>query len=243
MLTDHRHPVHRRTLLRAGLVAGGAGLLAACGRDDPQPTAGFVTPDGEEVRAAEAARNPGRVREVRRSAVAGPVDLGGLTVSTWSYDGRVPGAPIRVAAGEVVRATVANQLPEATSIHWHGIALRNDGDGVPGVTQPRSKPGLSTSTSSPRRTCAASDCGVMYLDTSRSGSHTWCSRIAGVATAPGSCPGSGHVGSDGVDLAAPAAWERGGGWGGPVRRREPGAVLLLGGLVARRRLAAVDRPR
>jgi multicopper oxidase len=128
--------IQRRTLLRAGLAATGAGWLAACGRGGDLSGGGFVAPDGEEVRAAEAARNPGRVREVRLAAVAGPVDLGGLTVATWSYGGRVPGEPIRVTAGEVVRATLANQLPADTSVHWHGIALRNDADGVPGVTQP-----------------------------------------------------------------------------------------------------------
>jgi FtsP/CotA-like multicopper oxidase with cupredoxin domain len=136
--------IHRRTILRAGLVTAGASLLAACGRAGDAPAAAddeFVTADGDEVRAAEAARNPGQVRQVRLAATAGPVDLGGLTVATWSYDGRVPGRPIRVTAGEVVRATVTNQLPADTSVHWHGIALRNDADGVPGVTQPPIAPG------------------------------------------------------------------------------------------------------
>jgi multicopper oxidase len=34
-----------------------------------------------------------------------------------------------------------NRLPAPTSIHWHGLALRNDADGVPGVTQPTVPPG------------------------------------------------------------------------------------------------------
>jgi hypothetical protein len=42
-----------------------------------------VAPDGEQVRAAERARD-GRVREVRLAATTGAVDLGGLAVSTWS---------------------------------------------------------------------------------------------------------------------------------------------------------------
>jgi len=124
--------VNRRTLLRAGLGLAGAGLLAACGED--RSTA-FVTPDGEEVRAAEARRQPGAIREVRLTAVAGPVDLGGLSVTTWSYDGRLPGPPIRLTAGEVLRATLTNRLPAETTVHWHGLALRNDNDGVPDVTQ------------------------------------------------------------------------------------------------------------
>lgn len=149
----------RRTLLRAGLVVGGAGLLAACDPDSPDPAGhhrsgappgsagglvipdGFVSPAGAEVRAAEAARRPGRARSFRLTATAGKVDLGGLTVNTWSYDGRIPGPPIRVTAGEVVRVTLVNRLPAETSLHWHGIALRNDADGVPHLTQPPVAPG------------------------------------------------------------------------------------------------------
>lgn len=149
----------RRTLLRAGLVAGSAGLLAACDSGDPDPAVrhhgsappdgaaglkipdGFVSPDGAQVRAVEAGRKPGRVRDFRLTATAGRVDLGGLTVNTWSYDGRIPGPPIRVTAGEVVRATLVNQLPAETSLHWHGIALRNNADGVPHLTQLPVAPG------------------------------------------------------------------------------------------------------
>jgi FtsP/CotA-like multicopper oxidase with cupredoxin domain len=41
----------------------------------------------------------------------------------------------------VVRATLVNRLPAETSLHWHGIALRNDADGVPHLTQPPVAPG------------------------------------------------------------------------------------------------------
>jgi FtsP/CotA-like multicopper oxidase with cupredoxin domain len=149
----------RRTLLRAGLAVGSAGLLAACDHDGPEPAVhhhtsaspdntgglvspdGFVSPDGAEVRAVEASRNPGPARDFRLTATAGKVDLGGLAVDTWSYDGRIPGPPIRVTAGEVVRATLVNQLPAETTLHWHGIALRNNADGVPHLTQPPVAPG------------------------------------------------------------------------------------------------------
>ena len=132
--------VHRRTVLRAGLAAAAGGLLSGCtgGAADP---ATFMAPDGPEVRAAERKRNPGAVREMRLSAVAGPVDLGGPVVTTWSYGGLVPGGVARIKAGEVIRATLTNELPEHTTIHWHGLALRNDADGVPGVTQQPVIPG------------------------------------------------------------------------------------------------------
>ncbi|WP_030439954.1 multicopper oxidase family protein [Actinoplanes subtropicus] len=124
----------RRQLLRTGVVAGAAGVLAGC--RSPRRDATFVTPDGPQVRAAEAARHPGTVREVRLTASADTVDIGGRTVATWTYGGRLPGSPIRLTAGEVLRATLDNRLPGPTSIHWHGLALRNDADGVPDVTQP-----------------------------------------------------------------------------------------------------------
>ncbi len=38
-------------------------------------------------------------------------------------------------AGDLVQVAVRNDLPESTSVHWHGLALRNDMDGVPGATQ------------------------------------------------------------------------------------------------------------
>lgn len=133
------HTIRRRTLLRAGLAtvaSTGAGTAAGCTDSRQQPTGAFVAPDGDEVRSAEANRNPGPVRDVRLTATVGTVDLGGLTVTTWTYGGVVPGTPIRVKAGEVVRATLTNRLPQHTTVHWHGLALRNDADGVPGITQP-----------------------------------------------------------------------------------------------------------
>jgi FtsP/CotA-like multicopper oxidase with cupredoxin domain len=127
-------PLTRRTLLRAGVAAAGTGFLAACTGRNPEPGS-YVAADGDEVTAAEARRNPGAVHEVRLAATVGPVDLGGVTVTTWTYGGALPGAPIRIRAGDVLRATVHNGLPTGTSVHWHGVALRNDNDGVAPLTQ------------------------------------------------------------------------------------------------------------
>lgn len=133
----------RRSVLRLGALGAGGALLAACGggKNPDGRTSGFVLPDGPQVRAAEAARRGGAVRDVRLVPSEGPVDIGGRTVRTWTYGGRLPGAEIRVKAGEVVRARVTNRLPTGTSVHWHGLALRNDADGVPGVTQSQIAPG------------------------------------------------------------------------------------------------------
>lgn len=124
----------RRQLL--GIV--GAGMVAAC---TPQTRTRYVEPSGPQVAAAESARKPGAIREFALSAQTGEVDLGGTIVPTWSYDGQIPGRPIRVAAGEQIRVTVDNRLPELTTVHWHGVRLRNDADGVPDVTQTGIEPG------------------------------------------------------------------------------------------------------
>ncbi|MEV3939023.1 multicopper oxidase family protein [Glycomyces sp. NPDC049804] len=132
----------RRSMLRGGAVALPFAALAACSNDEP-PKPAFVEPDDERVAAAEAARNPGRVREFQLNATAAAVDLGGLVVPTWSYGGTVPGAAIRVAKGEQVKAVLVNDLPEPTTVHWHGLQLRCDADGVPDLTQAPIAPGAS----------------------------------------------------------------------------------------------------
>ncbi len=64
-----------------------------------------------------------------------------VTVTAWSYNGTVPGPLIRVTEGDRVRIVFKNDLPESTTVHWHGIEVPNDMDGVPGVTQPPVQPG------------------------------------------------------------------------------------------------------
>jgi len=63
------------------------------------------------------------------------VDLGGREVRTMTYGDTVPGPTLRLRQGKPVRIGVDNRLSEDTSVHWHGIRLRNAADGVPGFTQ------------------------------------------------------------------------------------------------------------
>lgn len=65
----------------------------------------------------------------------------GKTVTSWGYNGQVPGPEIRVSEGDRVRIVFENKLPKGTTIHWHGIDVPNAQDGVPGVTQKAIKPG------------------------------------------------------------------------------------------------------
>lgn len=69
--------------------------------------------------------------------------LDNVTVTAWTYNGTVPGPMIRVTEGERVRIEFTNQLPEPTTVHWHGIEVPNAMDGVPGLTQDPVLPGES----------------------------------------------------------------------------------------------------
>ena len=68
-------------------------------------------------------------------------DVGGH--QAWAYNGGVPGPELRVMQGDRVRVTLLNHLPDATSIHWHGINVPNSMDGVAGITQDAVPPGRS----------------------------------------------------------------------------------------------------
>ncbi|MFC9298439.1 multicopper oxidase family protein [Streptomyces sp. NPDC057011] len=161
----------RRAVLGASASAvaavAGSALLTACGRPagprsgpadssgrghggmnhggSAADVAGYVDPAGPEVKAAEAARKAtGPVTEVKLTATAATLDLGaGRSVRSWAYGDQLPGQEVRVTAGGTLALTLANNLPAATSMHWHGIALRNDMDGVPGLTQRDIAPGGS----------------------------------------------------------------------------------------------------
>lgn len=60
-----------------------------------------------------------------------------------AYNKQIPGPLVRVNLGDRVRFVVKNQLKESTAMHFHGLIVPNDVDGVPGVTQPLIKPGES----------------------------------------------------------------------------------------------------
>jgi hypothetical protein len=62
-------------------------------------------------------------------------------VTVWGYNGQVPGPLIRLRVGDKVRFVVKNELPQDTTVHWHGLAVPNEEDGVPGITQKAIPPG------------------------------------------------------------------------------------------------------
>ena len=131
----------RRNVLLAGLGVASTAAVTACTSSTDgmarMPSRSFGPP-------SPVTPSPGQ-RVVERTLTAKPVslDLGGRAVSTWAYNGATPGPVVRATAGDFLRLTLDNQLPAETTIHWHGIRLRNAADGVPGLTQAPVKAGGS----------------------------------------------------------------------------------------------------
>lgn len=124
-------PFSRRDFLKSMSVAG-AGLLLP-------PGLAF----GKSMEAA------GSLSELVATDVGG-IDLflewkdllvGGRPGRTISINGSIPGPVIRMKEGEEAIIRVHNRLDESTSIHWHGILLPFDMDGVPGISFPGIDPG------------------------------------------------------------------------------------------------------
>jgi len=125
----------RRALLLGAAGAGAVATLAACsGAGAPAPNASALA--GLVAKAESARPTTGQTRRLRLTAQPVQVDLAGRVVTTWAYGDTVPGPMLRATAGDRVQVEVSNGLPEETSVHWHGLALRNDMDGVPGLTTP-----------------------------------------------------------------------------------------------------------
>lgn len=120
----------RRRFLAAVLGAGATTALAACGSSRIPVAAPMPGPPTGPV-----------AQEITLRAAPTQVDLAGRTVTAWTYGPQVAAGGIRATAGDRVRITVRNELPEETSVHWHGLTVPNAMDGVPGVTTPAVAPG------------------------------------------------------------------------------------------------------
>jgi len=123
----------RQFLTVAGSGAVALAGLAACGSTS---TGAAIGPASPQARATEAARRrSGNTKTV--NLVASPVvaDLAGQEAHTWAYAEGLAGPEIRLRRGDTLDAAVDNQLPEPTTIHWHGLAIDNAMDGVPDMTQ------------------------------------------------------------------------------------------------------------
>jgi multicopper oxidase len=108
--------IGRRQFLVLGAAGTATGLVAGCSKPASPPAA--TTSSAVTLAAGET-----------------DIDLGGVPVHTWTYGNLVPAKQIRIKKGERLHADLTNAMPQGVTVHWHGIALVNDMDGVPDLTQ------------------------------------------------------------------------------------------------------------
>ena len=71
-----------------------------------------------------------------RTSVVGWSILPRVPVLAYAFNGQVPGPRLALTQGDRVRIRVRNDLPEPTTVHWHGLQLPNEMDGPSVITQP-----------------------------------------------------------------------------------------------------------
>jgi CopA family copper-resistance protein len=122
--------IDRRQVIRAASLLGGSAalstLLPSWARSAESAGARPQALSGEDIRLT-----------IAHSTMA-PDGRRGHAVA---INGTVPGPLIRLKEGQNVRLSVTNQLDEDTSIHWHGVLVPHQLDGVPGLSFPGIRPG------------------------------------------------------------------------------------------------------
>jgi CopA family copper-resistance protein len=120
---------HPFLLGRRAFLGGGAALAAAAGL---QPA--WARPVSHGLAAKGFGTLSGADIALTIAHQSFPVD--GRRGHAIAMNGTIPGPLIRLKEGQKVRIAVRNELDEDTSIHWHGILLPFQMDGVPGVSFP-----------------------------------------------------------------------------------------------------------
>src|SRR5262245_15289533 len=132
----------RRSFFKSIMGLGAITGIARAQRATPEPSPGVpvpvVTPDilnlpfslESGVKVVQLIAEP-----VKQTIVPG------RTLDLWGFNGSAPGPTIQANEGDHVRVVFENRLPEPTGIHWHGLELPIEMDGVPGIGQKPVMPG------------------------------------------------------------------------------------------------------
>ena len=97
-------------------------------------TAAFAV-TGSAIAGPRAAELRAAVAQVQIAPPGyGPTDV-------WAFNGQIPGQELRVRQGEMLKLRYVNDLPQPSTVHWHGIRLPNAMDGASGLTQDAVQPG------------------------------------------------------------------------------------------------------
>jgi CopA family copper-resistance protein len=122
--------VSRRTFVK-GLVAGGTVALSRRSVSAKADGLSGASPiSGAQRRSQEVLRGTAFDLSIGEA----PMNFTGSPKVAQTINGSIPGPLLRWREGDTVTLRVANQLDEDTSIHWHGIVLPANMDGVPGLS-------------------------------------------------------------------------------------------------------------
>jgi FtsP/CotA-like multicopper oxidase with cupredoxin domain len=165
----------RRNFLKMAGVAGIGLGAAACGANAPAPTAApaatavpaatapqldmdaaheeavkiFVAGAGKDPNFWKTSLEPkmdGDIKVFEVSAMESEWETApGMKVPAMTYNGVVPGPELRATVGDKIRFVLNNKMTQSTAVHFHGLIVPNEVDGVPYVTQPVVKPGQTAS--------------------------------------------------------------------------------------------------
>ena len=121
----------RRSILQGLGTLGGALAL------------GELFPAWAQSGTAGLATTPGALQgeHIALTVANGHFSTGGRSAHAVMINGTLPAPLIRLKEGQNVRLSVTNHLKEDTSIHWHGLILPFQMDGVPGISFPGIRPG------------------------------------------------------------------------------------------------------
>ena len=93
--------------------------------------------------AADVNPDP-HIVEINLEARVAEVEIApGVRVGGWTYNGGIPGPLIRVRVGDRLIVHFSNKLSKPTTVHWHGLRVPIQMDGVPGHSQPEVQTGES----------------------------------------------------------------------------------------------------
>lgn len=153
MSSSRRNFFQDAMLYGAGLFGLSSRLAAAASRNPPEQTkyphpasanpvpSQFVPVISPDIPDLPFARD-GAVKIFRLKAAPMKQKIAPFkTIDVWGYNGSCPGPTIQVTQGDRVRIVFENGLPESTSMHWHGLEVPIEQDGVPWISQKPIAPG------------------------------------------------------------------------------------------------------
>ncbi|MEI2266353.1 multicopper oxidase CueO [Erwinia sp. CGal63] len=129
--------MQRRDFIKLSAALGAAGALPLWSRS-------LMAAQQRPVLPVPTLLTPDARGEVTVTAQQGVTSWAGKSVPTWGYNGSLLGPAIQLERGKAVTVNLRNQLPEATTVHWHGLELPGEVDGGP---QARIAPGATRTVS------------------------------------------------------------------------------------------------